>query len=184
MNKNVQIRYLDLEDQSCHKLQGKPRQRVLRRGHPMLLHIGSAHFRIVWGIRGDVAMERALEAAKTKLADKNFAQSLDLTVADDPYSSLPPTAYELRSQYTPSVGSQYQNLPKIVHEKLEEKGGGGFGTVHKTVDLSTGELWAVKTCNDFISAKSRPLLKREVEILASLTHVGNAPEVISLADHC
>lgn len=134
------------------------------------MKIAPAQFRIKWQVPEEPSARRALEKAKTIFAQKQVAPELDLTFLN--LQSLPSTAYELRSLYTPSVASQYERLPKIVHEKLDFLGSGTFGTVHRTVDLHTGDLWAVKTSNYGVDDRRyKRSLKREVEILAALSHV-------------
>ncbi len=168
--KSTQVRYLDLDNDSIYRLQGDPRQRVLLTTHQIVMQIGPAQFRIIWRVPKEPSARQALEQAKAVFAQKQVAPELDLTFLD--LQSLPSTAYELRSHYTPSVASQYQKLPKIVHEKLNLLGSGTFGTVHKTVDLNTGNLLAVKTSKHGIDdSKYKKSLKREVEILAQLSHV-------------
>jgi hypothetical protein len=168
--KSTQVKYLELDDDSIYRLQGDPRQRVLLPTHQIVMQIGPAQFRIIWRVPKEPAARQALEQAKAVFARKQVVPELDLTFLD--LQSLPSTAYELRSHYTPSVASQYQKLPKIVHEKRSLLGSGTFGTVHETVDLDTGNLWAVKTSNRGVDdGRYKKLLKREVEILAQLSHV-------------
>jgi hypothetical protein len=168
--KSTQVTYLELADDRLYRLQGDPRQRVLLTTHRILMHVGPAQFRIIWRVPKELDARQALEEAKAAFAKKQVAPELDLTFLD--LQSLPSTAYELRSYYTPSVASQYQKLPKIVHEKQRLLGSGAFGKVYETVDLNTGSLLAVKTSNRGIDdSKYKRSLKREVEILAQLSHV-------------
>lgn len=57
------------------------------------------------------------------------------------------------------------------YKKLTELGAGSFGTVHKAIDVDTGKFMAVKILRG-PSEGNRDALKREVEILSTLKHVG------------
>jgi hypothetical protein len=94
---------------------------------------------------------------------------------------------ELHSRYTPSVASKAGPI-KSCH-KYQELGTGGFGTVYKVVDLSSGELWAVK---EIVSTNSTGLtgqinrlrisLVHEVETMAKLSHVSTPFRQSALLD--
>jgi serine/threonine protein kinase len=112
-------------------------------------------------------MQRQLFALAQVLA----ATGMTMTSADSRQSDLTPSPharYELRSRHTPSVG--VGNIkPYHAYRKL---GSGSFGTVSKVVDLSTGELLAMKELREGKNDDAwKKAFKDEVEIIAKITHV-------------
>jgi hypothetical protein len=153
-----------------YRLQGAPRQRALLPTIPVIVYIGKAVFRIVWRVPRDAGADESLEQAKKNFAQRPIPPELALT--DRTFQTRDKGDYDLRSQYTPTVASQYDGLPRIVHEKVGYLGAGAFGTVHKTVDLDTGRVFAVKTSNRLINDDDpKKSMKEEVEVLSKLSHV-------------
>lgn len=70
------------------------------------------------------------------------------------------------AQHSPRQESPRQKLPKQqpIYLLEEELGRGGFGTVHKAVDVSDGDVYAAKKLH-------HGNWKKEVDILTELSHV-------------
>ncbi len=165
----------------------RPRQRVIpRTDMKVLVVIGSnTTFRFVWwdNLTDQRPKTQAFLAARARshaAAGVNFTvpgSSRDYATAVDRSDMQVP---ELRSRYAPSVAPK--TGPRKDCHKYDCLGSGGFGVVYKTVDLATGELWAVKEFANPAEGKDggkRPgtdgrLLKaslvREVEHMATISH--------------
>lgn len=98
----------------------------------------------------------------------------------------PETAHFTRVQ-TPQIPELLQRAGFLEHHKHVLLGAGSFAQVHQTVDLSTGDLLAVKTIS-FDSKKpleekrKKELYKREVELHSHIYHVslrGCVPKKLS-----
>ena len=74
-----------------------------------------------------------------------------------------PTTAMITTQHSPRQEPSGQEPMYLLEEEL---GRGGFGTVHKAVDVSTGDVYAAKKFH-------HGNWKREVEILMSLSHVSD-----------
>ncbi|KAL2017282.1 hypothetical protein VTK56DRAFT_2351 [Thermocarpiscus australiensis] len=156
-----------------------PRQRVIPRGgRRVYISIGSdTQFEFEWH-RG--LWEHTSEA-QAFMADR--ARSLAVTgmtlTAPGLTNYEPPSlhSHELRSCYSPSSASN--SGPYKSCHKYKELGSGGFGVVYKVVDLSNGELWAVKEIrNPEKSERRKPgdidrlrvSLIREVNTMSQISH--------------
>lgn len=178
--------YLDWNNehgkQEKYSLQGDPRRRVIPQAKAKAISICfgiDISFTFFW--RDEFNNERDIEEHRKELA--RIAASMVvpgngslLTVVRDP--KLDPTAYEARTTNTPVVPEDFDGKPLRQTHVYSKLGEGGFGTVFKAVDLSTGSVWAVKECRkprqDVAGEDWKLDFKREVEKLASLRHVSSS----------
>lgn len=153
------------------QLQDDPRQRILLYKSDLILIIGSAHFQVMWRDLSEPQVRQKVEASRKAFALQRVSPELDVTSLE--LQRFRPKQYETRSAYTPDVGSMFKRLPMITHEKIKFLGQGAFGTVHEIIDLHTGNVWAVKTSGKKGGNNNsyKEALKREVEVLAFLSHV-------------
>jgi serine/threonine protein kinase len=98
---------------------------------------------------------------------------MTLSAPDEDTLAPPPPHHsrELRSRHTPSSGSSLsgRNIPTHKYSVL---GSGTFGEVSKVVDLTSGELWAVKEIKEDANHDSwKKSFLEEVHILLDLRHV-------------
>jgi hypothetical protein len=88
----------------------------------------------------------------------------------------PETAHFTRIQ-TPRIPEQLQRAGFLEHHRHMFLGAGSYAQVHQTVDLSTGDLLAVKTISfdankPLEEKRKKELYKREVELHSHIFHVG------------
>jgi serine/threonine protein kinase len=88
-----------------------------------------------------------------------------------PTMSLPPTRYQTRAQ-TPRI-PEHKIHDSVTYHELEFLGKGSFGRVSRALDLQWGGIIAVKITNVEREKEKETMetLKREVELLAKLSHV-------------
>ncbi|KAH6617149.1 kinase-like domain-containing protein [Chaetomium tenue] len=160
-----------------YALHGKnPRQRVIpRTTRAVFITFGSSTcFMLKWarGYQNDADMTDFV--VQGQLADKALAlhmRGMTLTAPDED-TLMPPMHHsrELRSRYTPSGGSSLSGHVRPIH-KYSVLGSGTFGEVSKAVELSSGELWAVKEIKgDTKDDYWKQCFLAEVEILLTLRH--------------
>ncbi|KAJ2981003.1 hypothetical protein NUW58_g6795 [Xylaria curta] len=162
------------EEQKKYDLHGtNPRQRVIPRGYAdIVITLGtSTHFLFRWGTYFHNKREgeqHHLEQEAHGLARTGMTLSIPHEVQEKQFGK-----YDLRSRYTPSVSIAPHRY--ISCHKYEKLGEGGFGVVFKAVDLSSGELWAVKEIKPkAIDDRWKSAFKKEVEMMAPLRHVSDS----------
>lgn len=125
------------------------------------------HFEIVWPLLNLVNSER-LEKLTANFVKQPKKLRLAVTLADTP---TPRSRYESRIQ-TPGCGEKW------LHRRLGMFGSSSFGEVHKSVNMHTGDYYAVKVLlrhagkitNDVAWRKD---VLREVTTLQRLYHVSS-----------
>ncbi|KUJ06219.1 Pkinase-domain-containing protein [Mollisia scopiformis] len=147
------------------KSTGTPRQRaVLERGD-WDLAMGPAEFLLQFSDRDGWWNRYAKE--KKVLATRKLPADCMLTL---PTMSLPPTRYQTRVQ-TPRI-PEHKIRDSVTYHELEYLGKGSFGRVSRVLDLQWGGIMAVKIINveREKEKETKETLKREVELLAKLSH--------------
>lgn len=185
------------EETTLYALHGSPergpRQRVIpRTTRPIYITFGTnTCFKLKW-FPDPVTKNEYSQAYLAARARSLAVPGMNLT---PPLANLEPPglhSMELRSHHTPSVASK--SVPyKSIH-KYQQLGSGGFGVVWKVVDLSSGELWAVKEINTTMQVKRKEIghakgydfarkgviesvkasLIQEVENMATISHVSSS----------
>ena len=156
--------------QTKYDLQGVPGRRVIPQTCGEDIYIcfsNECMFKFIWAdvTLGNVHENRRLCAL--------IAQVAGITVSDRPTPSQVETEIQPRTEMTPTVPLLYDAQPFRRIHRYKALGSGGFGTVYEAVDPATGRLWAVKVSkSDSPSQQEKVAFKNEVEILASLNHVG------------
>ncbi|KAK2756232.1 hypothetical protein FQN54_005640 [Arachnomyces sp. PD_36] len=149
-------------------LQGIPRQRVLPRLQNIGIRIENAEFEILWAKSSDDESRAARIAfAAQKLPDELAATSFTV-------DTQPETAHFTRVQ-TPQIPELLQRAGFLEHHKHMFLGAGSFAQVHQTVDLSSGDLFAVKTISfdpnkPLEEKRKKELYKREIELHSRISH--------------
>jgi len=169
-----------------------PRQRVIpRSGMKVFIAIGTnTIFRFEWADRmnGSCAQTQNYLAARARsLAVKGMTLTPPAGSSDGWANVLRKlNLLELESCNTPSVAPK--EGPRKSCHKYSILGSGGFATVYKSVDLATGELWAVKEFDGSprnrgarSSRELKASLVREVEHMARISHV--SAELETTRDH-
>jgi hypothetical protein len=107
-------------------------------------------------------------------------RAADLAIPDMVLTSALPQAlapehqYTLRSLFSAPAATK-SGTQKSIH-RYGELGQGTYGVVYKAVDLSSGEIWAVKEFKPKArTAQWTASFRREVEIMARLQHVSPGP---------
>ncbi|KAK3991465.1 kinase-like domain-containing protein, partial [Cladorrhinum sp. PSN332] len=165
----LEIKDLNHREASLHALRGDPRQRVIPSNKTgIIITFGtSTSFELRWATSSN-ANQRDLAAHALAM----HVSGMTITAPEQDTSQLKPPLHHsrhLRSQYTPSGGSS--SAPERPLHKYTKLGAGGFGEVWKSVDLSSGELWAVKEIKSELSDdKWKHLFLKEVETLKQLKH--------------
>lgn len=164
-----------------YALHGKnPRQRAIpRTSRTMYITFGtSTCFKLTWARTYQGESDMTDFVVQGELAGKALAhhmRGMTLTAPDE--DTLAPPMYhsrELRSRYTPSGGSSLAGRNRSIH-KYGVLGSGTFGEVSKVVELSSGELWAVKEIKgDKAHDYWKQCFLAEVELLLTLRHVSEA----------
>jgi hypothetical protein len=188
---HIEVENGTTEENELYALHGDPatgpRQRVIpRTRRRVYITIGaSTHFELLWledRVDTDPSTQSILAANARRLA----VRGMTLTPPALSTSHGPRALYsrELTSRHTPSVG-QKPGPFKTCH-RYQQLGSGGFGVVYKVVDLSSGELWAVKEINserkigplgqtrEITISVLRDSLIREVETMAKISHVSSS----------
>ncbi|KAH7017023.1 kinase-like domain-containing protein [Ilyonectria destructans] len=156
------------DQERVYSIQGTPPQRVIPKdgaSRAILFQPTGAEFMFQWRI--------PLQDDKTDVELAKHA--VDLAIPGMTLTSAVPEAFKpshqylLRSQFSAPAAVK-SGTQKPIH-KYRELGQGTYGVVHKAVDLSSGEIWAVKE----FKPKPRTVewttsFKREVETLAKLRH--------------
>lgn len=161
------------EQQQVYSIQGNPPQRVIPKDktrRAITFEPTNAKFQFQWMI--------PLQDNKT---DADLAKhALDLAIAGMtvtrpvPQTFGPFHQYALRSQFSLPAASRSGSI-KSIH-RYRRLGEGTCGVVHKAVDLSSGEMWAVKEFKPKArTAEWTASFKREVETLSKLRHVSPRP---------
>lgn len=174
----IEIADSDQHDASLYALHGEsPRQRVIpRTDKAVYITFGaSTTFRLSWAPRYQTEIVHMGLNIQDRLAAEArtlHARGMTITAPAAP-SPHPPMHHsrELRSRYTPSGGSSLTGVDIPIH-RYAMLGEGTFGRVYKAVDLTSGELWAVKEIKDEAKDDSwKECFVRKVEILLGLSHV-------------
>jgi hypothetical protein len=151
---------------------GIPRQVVIRHGDAVQLRMGGDNydllqFDVIWPPPDPASVEEVEEAKKVFLAQP---QNPALAVTH-PDTSTQASRYESRVQ-TPGSGKPW------LHRKLTLIGAGAFGDVHKTVNMHTGEYFAVKTLRRPLGfgtdTEWRKSVLSEASLLQKLFHVSDS----------
>jgi hypothetical protein len=179
---HVEVENATPDEATLYALHGSPRQRVIPRidRHITIIIGTSTYFALEWANN----LVDPETAPQPSLASQARALAVPGTTPTPPgrcsrsHGSRGLHSRELHSSHTPSVASKAGPI-KSCH-KYQALGAGGFGTVYKVVDLSSGELWAVKEIDSTKKIGSSNLselkvsLIQEVETMAKLSHVSNA----------
>lgn len=171
----IEVQNASAEETALYGLHGNnPRQRVIPRiKRPIFLTIGhNATFQLYWFpevlLGDDIVVQQELLNVARRIA----VGGMTMSSADPSQSDITVTSnrnYELRSMNTPlnlGVGTvrKYHTYRRL--------GSGAFGTVSKVVDLSSGELLAVKELKKGQKNDSwKASFKTEVETIARIKHV-------------
>ncbi|KAH6842686.1 kinase-like domain-containing protein [Chaetomium sp. MPI-CAGE-AT-0009] len=162
---------------SLYALHGKnPRQRVIPRTSKCLFIIfgRNTRFKLQWDSMYREHADLDDSFIQRELAGQALAlqvSGMTLTGPDED-TLMPPVnpPRELRSRYTPSGGSSLSGRLKSIH-KYGVLGKGTFGTVSKCVDLTSGDIWAVKEIKGGERYdRWKECFVREVETLKDLHH--------------
>ena len=163
------------------KSTGTPRQRAVIESGDWDLALGPAEFLLQFPDRGkldSIIISPALivldgwwnRHAKEKkvLAIRKLPADCMLTL---PTMSLPPTRYQTRVR-TPRI-PEHKIRDSVTYHQLEFLGKGSFGRVSRVLDLQWGGIMAVKIIDveREKEKETKETLKREVELLAKLSHV-------------
>ncbi|KAK4186391.1 kinase-like domain-containing protein, partial [Podospora australis] len=167
---------------SMHALHGtNPRQRVIPRSSRIFfISFGtSTSFTLRWarGYQGimDDSIYKQGELVKDALHRQLGGMSLTVPSLTNSASGQPVVgrqSRDLRSHYTPSIGSSSGLLkPLYLYYPV---GKGGFGRVFKAVDLNSGELWAVKELEIPLNATDHNIWRasflNEAKVLEKVRH--------------
>ncbi|KAH8736307.1 kinase-like domain-containing protein [Ilyonectria robusta] len=164
------------EDQKKkYSIQGTPPQRVIpkdRTARTILFLQTGAEFVFRWRIplqddKTDVDLVK--RAADLAIPDMVLTSAL-------PQALAPEHQYTLRSLFSAPAATK-SGTQKSIH-RYGELGQGTYGVVYKAVDLSSGEIWAVKEFKPKArTAQWTASFRREVEIMARLQH-GNIVNLV------
>lgn len=177
---SIELEHSSPADGYKYALHGKnPRQRVIpRTTRTVYLTFGtSTCFKLKWApeYQGE-ADNKPNFAVQGVLADRALAlhmRGMSLTAPDEDTLVPPAThhSHDLRSRYTPSGGSSLTGNIRPIH-RYSSLGSGTFGQVSKAVDLTSGEIWAVKEIKGDKSHDSwKESFLEEVKIIQDLRHV-------------
>lgn len=175
--------YIDWQDdngqQEKYSLKGDPRSRIIPLANPKMICIffgQDASFQFKWRLSVDAKSSRKRLAS---IAQAVIASNQGMTLIVPRDTNLDPTAYEARTFNTPNVPMEFNDKPLRqihVYDTIESR---GSWKCLKAVDLSTGNIWAVKECrnskNEAVGESWKAAFKQEVETLAQLSHVGYSP---------
>lgn len=151
------------------KSEGVPRQVVIRAGDTIHLSMGGDdqdlfQFEVVWPIR-DHEMQREMEKSKTAFAARPKHPHNEVT----PYTTPLPASRQPSRIQTPGSGKTW------LHRKLHCLGAGTFGDVYKTLNMHTGEYFAVKVMRrtepSSMDIEWKKSILQEVRILETLSYV-------------
>lgn len=146
------------------------RQIVLRYGDSVLIGMGGDNscffqFEIVWPPSDSVQSQR-VEEIKDKFV--NLRKKARLAVTTDDTPTTPGSRYESRIQ-TPA------NKSRWLHRHVRRLGAGAFGEVYETVNMHTGDHYAVKVLRRPRNATNdvswRKDVLKQVTTLQKLHHV-------------
>ena len=141
---------------------GRPRKVVLFNDTQTIIGFGGEHqdlvqFEVKWPHE---APQREMALAEEREENPRQAQTID-----QDNTALP-------SQRQTRIHASQLSEPKLRWRPAgEELGRGRSSVVFKAVNCDTGHFFAVKEFNHVASAEQRDRLKREVEILSSMSHV-------------
>lgn len=151
------------------KSEDVPRQVVIRVGNTIRLSMGGDNkdlyqFEVVWPTR-DLKMLQAMKASTTEFVARRKKIQNEVTHYTTP---LPASRYESRIQ---TSGSSETWL----HRKLKFLGSGTYGNVFQTVNMHTGEYFAVKVMRRTQPSSTdidwRKSIHEEVRFLETLSYV-------------
>ena len=141
------------------------RQRVVSIHSNLLLRMQAAHFRLWWG-----PTTIQSEAAKTMFNNHQNRRSV---------------AQASASVYPAGFSPSARRGTLLQHHRLRELGRGTSAIVYLTVDLATGDHFAVKTWQhaaDIGKEWFRAAVKREMQVSTELSHV-RTPWTTALLSH-
>ncbi|KAI9848286.1 MAG: hypothetical protein M1837_000550 [Sclerophora amabilis] len=155
IHRNIRYRYW---------LQGNPKQRVLLPDRKIMLVICTAIFDLIWPQSSDE--DNSVGETHRAPEQRQSAPELGWTTL---ISTRPRGCpYEIKSTHTPELG---ETARIDDHARLNILGQGNYGVVYRTLDLETGNVWAVKTINVRMDdVQFRRILRRGVDLLATLQH--------------
>ena len=146
-----------------------PRQVVIRHGDPILLSAGGenkelAQFEVIWPLK-DTKINNEMQILKQDFVARRRKARFSVTPYETP---------SFASRYESRVQSPKTSNPWL-HRKLKILGAGTFGEVYKTLNMHTGEYFAVKIVRrspEYASETDwRKAVRKEVKILETLCHV-------------
>jgi hypothetical protein len=166
---------------SLYALHGSnPRQRVIPRTNKVVyITFGTTTcFRFVWAREYQEEFHSDAFEAQDALAAHALALRVSgMTLTAPETDSLKPPmnhSRELRSRYSPSTGSSLAGTSRPIH-MYRVLGEGTFGQVSKAVELTSGDIWAVKVIKSEVADdRWRTCFLREVEMLKCLRHVSTS----------
>ncbi len=150
-----------------------PRQVVLRRGDSVLVSAGGenkelAQFEVIWPVKMFVGYDDEIQVLKQDSVARRRKPRFSVT----PYeTSSFASRYESRV-HSPNTSNMW------LHRKLKILGAGTFGEAYKTLNMHTGEYFAVKVVrrgSNYASETDwRKAVREEVRILENLCHVSKS----------
>lgn len=169
-SKNTKVvNFMNPESLFFSRSEEVPRQVVIRVSDTIHISMGGDNkdlfqYEVVWPVR-DLEMQREMEASKTEFLARRKKRQNEVTHYTTP---LPALRYESRIQ-NPEPGETW------LHRKLDFLGSGTFGDVYKTLNMHTGEYFAVKTMRrtgpSSMDSEWRKSVLEEVHFLQTLSYV-------------